>query len=267
MNMKSEPPSGDILGLAPYGEAINTAVEKAGEITKLCVEKSFEAAEKFFSTICGPAASEVGLLMRDSVRVFRAKNLASIADKAKAHVTVTEDGVQLSAPPRLVHELIESGSWCDDDGLQKLWAGLLASSVTPDGKDEFGLIFADILKRITPAEAKVIDYACRDSKKEISEVEEILASWFYVDFSKFASITGISELSQAGFLISHIRALGLFRSADDMFSHIKHVDAKKRVEITPRIHLTPSRLALEFYVRCQGSRKTPREFFNVEPNP
>jgi hypothetical protein len=81
----SEPkPTTDLLGVALYGEAL-----------KIGVQKTFDIAEQFLNDICRPAAGEVGLLLRDHVRAWRAKNLANIASKAKEHVAVTSEGVQL----------------------------------------------------------------------------------------------------------------------------------------------------------------------------
>src|SRR5688572_14259926 len=124
----------DVLGLAPYGEAI-----------KIGVEKSLETAQQILYDICRPAAAEVGLLLRDQFRVFRAKNIAKIANKLPEFVSISADGIQLKAPPRLIAEVIESGSWCEDEQLQNMWAGLIAASCTTEGRDETNLLFTDLL--------------------------------------------------------------------------------------------------------------------------
>src|SRR5688500_7999823 len=93
----------DVFGIQPIAKAVETTVEK-----------TLETAQTFLFELCRPAAAEAGLLLRDKVRVWRAKNLASIANEAKRIIQITSEGVQLQAPPRIVHEVMEHGSWCED---------------------------------------------------------------------------------------------------------------------------------------------------------
>ncbi len=65
---EAKPPVTDLLGLAPYGEAVNTA-------TKVVVD----GAAAFLSRVCLPASEEFGLLLQDQVRHWRAQNIARIA--------------------------------------------------------------------------------------------------------------------------------------------------------------------------------------------
>ena len=64
--------STDLLGLAPYGEAINTVVTK-----------SFEVIEGFLKIVCVPALEELGLLLKDQLRHWRLNNVLRILTKAK----------------------------------------------------------------------------------------------------------------------------------------------------------------------------------------
>ena len=52
-----------MFGLAAYGEALNTLAKGA-----------VDGASAFLSKICLPAAEEFGLLLRDKLSVWRAKN-------------------------------------------------------------------------------------------------------------------------------------------------------------------------------------------------
>lgn len=249
--------------IAPHAGAIKSAVDTAGDVVK----EILKPAVKIFADLCGPPAAQLGLMGADTIAIWRAQNIAAIADMAKPFVTVSEGQVQLKAPPRLLHDIIESGSWCDDPQLQSMWAGLLGSSLTATGKDATTLIFADTLKRLTPIEAKMIDYACRESRKQLSSTGEGMAEWFYVETPKFFHVSGVSNLSEAGYLLGHLASLGLLRSENDpTFTYISEINAKGIATKTDaRINLTPSRLALEFYIRCNGSRASATEFFKIVP--
>jgi hypothetical protein len=58
----------------------------------------------------------------------------------KAIEIIPENGL-FQAHPRVLHEIIENASWVDDEEVQAMWAGLLASSCTEDGKDDKNLIY------------------------------------------------------------------------------------------------------------------------------
>lgn len=259
--MESKQTSIDVLGIAPLGQAINTVAEKAGDIAKLSVEKSFDAAAKFYNDICQPAAAEAGLLLRDKVRIFRAKNLASIAAHAQKHLEMTSEGVQLQAPPRLVAEVIESGSWCGDEELQKLWAGLLASSATQDGKDDTSTIFTNILKQLIPAEAKLVEFACERAVKVLKKEDVVRCVVFGVSMEEIRAITALPDVSAIQLHVGHLHTLGLIVGGGEIGQEIILNHRLPNEEHVP--NLTPQPLALQFYVRCKGSRKTVKEFFNV----
>ena len=89
--------SQDILGVKSFGDAINTA-------TKGLVN----GAGAFLSRICLPASEEFGLFLKDKVSKWSGENALQI----------------------------EKGSWVDDNKVQDMWAGLLASSCNEDGRDE-----------------------------------------------------------------------------------------------------------------------------------
>ena len=139
----------DLLGIKPVADSVNT-------ITKGAVD----GAGAFLSRICLPAAEEFGFLIRDKVSNWRAKNALSVISKAEKKFNKASVSEKSSAHPRLVISIIENGSWPDDDLVQNMWAGLLASSCSPANDDESNLIFVNFLAQMTSSEAKIwITYA------------------------------------------------------------------------------------------------------------
>lgn len=232
--MKPEKPVSDVLGVAPYDEAL-----------KIAVEKTAETAVQFFNAICLPAASEVGLLLRDKVRIWRARNLANIAVKAQPLVTVGADGVQLLAHPRIVAEVVEHGSWCEDEKLQDMWAGLLASSCTKDGKDECNLLFIDLLKRMTTNEARFLHAACERTRGGWGANVELKDS-------EIAELFGTNDTEVVAYQLQHLSSLGLIRGMDDRHAYVSPFHNHPA---------SPKELGLHLYIRCKGSRQSPAEFF------
>lgn len=145
-NDNPEDNSSDIAGIKPVAKAIEAATLK-----------TVDGLGKFFGAICMPAATEFGLLLRDHISAYRHKNLEKIA--AKTQKKIKDQGISASgeANPRLIKEILEEASWCEDDAIQSMWAGLLSvASGTTSAADD-SLIYTDILKRLTPFQAAFLN--------------------------------------------------------------------------------------------------------------
>jgi hypothetical protein len=233
----------DLLGIAPYGEAIRVVAEGGVDFVK-----------GFLTRICYPAAEEVGLAFRDQIRLWRLSNLTKITKTADALLASRNDSGPLRAHPRLVSRIVEDGSWTEDDVVQGLWAGLLASSCTLDGKDESNLLFIDLLSQLTSIEVRILQYACTAAQKGISSGGWIFSAPIRVTLEQLESITGISEKHRLDRELDHLNALGLL--APDAGFQTFGLDALANI--------TPRALALHLYVRCQGDMRAPEEYFGFQ---
>lgn len=241
---KNKEKGGDIFGLAPYGEAINTLAKGA-----------VQGASAFLSRICLPAAEEFGLLLRDRVGVWRGNNAVKIALKAEKTLLKYAQGENLHANPRLVMKVVQDGSWAEDDRIQEMWAGLLASACTEDGKDETNLIFMNILSQITSAQASVLNYACERSAKKVSGAGWIFPAYaLTIELNDLIKITKVSDVHRLDRELDHLRSLGLIGGA--------HVGGF-RIDST-LADITPTPFALQMHVRCQGYKGSPVEYYGVE---
>jgi hypothetical protein len=93
----------------------------------------------------------------------RVANIASIANKAEKRLLEHKYPDQVRAHPRLVGEIVENGSWIEDELVQGMWAGLLASSCSESGDDDSNLIFITLLKGLSKLQARILEYACREA--------------------------------------------------------------------------------------------------------
>jgi Abortive infection alpha len=155
---EDESKSLDIFGLKPYADSV-----------KIATQAAVDGAAAFLSRICLSAAEEFGLLLKDKVSRWRAANAVSIVQKAEKKLNSFPNVEMRHAHPQLVAAVIEHGFWSDDDQVQEMWAGLLASSCTEDGRDDSNLLFISILSQLTRAEATVLNYACKIVEKGISD--------------------------------------------------------------------------------------------------
>lgn len=230
----------DILGTKPIAEAANTTVAK-----------TFDGIEGFLKSVCVPALEEVGLMIKDQFRYWRLKNILKILEKAKGKLNYENEQLQVKADPRVALAIIENGSLIDNDEVQELWAGLFASSCTDSGKDDENLIFVDLLKQLTVPEARIIKYACENSRKAIHSNQLITSEQLIIDRESLIQISGILDIYRLDRELDHLCSLSLITFGGGF--------SLEDGELTADI--SPTTLALNLFVRSQGVNKSLGEFW------
>ena len=232
---------GDLGGLAPVGRAVEASVKKSLE---------------FLERICGPASDELGLLLKEKVHRWRSANTARILEKADAMVADRHPEGGVSAHPRLVALAMNHGSWCDTDEVQRMWAGLLASSCTPDGPDDSSLLFMNLLSQMTASQARVLDYACEQASVEVFPSGLIgTRCALSCPLTRLKEISFVDDVQRLDRELDHLRSLGLVQAGFE------------GTDVTLTAGLTPTALGLQMYVRCHGSGGSPVEYFGLERPP
>ncbi len=228
----------DMLGIKPVADSIN-----------IVTKASVQGASSFLSRICLPAAEEFGLLLQDKISNWRLNNQIRMLQKSeKKYSKFPKQGTY--AHPRLVSSVLNYSSWSDDDTIHDMWAGLLASSCTPDGKDESNLIFINILSQITSLQAKIINHCCESAKKKVSRGGWIISESFFLELDELIKVTEISDFHRLDRELDHLRSLELIERG--FMSDSTLAD------------LTPTSLALQMYTRCQGYFGSPLDYFGIE---
>lgn len=238
----------DVLGLAPYGEALKTVVEK-----------SFEGLYGFLSTTFQPAVEEFGYMMKDKVRYWRLRNALRVMAKAKDRIEFDGKDFQLQANARVGLSIIDESSMVDDDELQNLWAGLFASSCTPDGRDDSNIIFVDILKRLSSVEVRILSYACEHCRKLIYPNQLVVADTLVVDFSELQALSGIDDCSRLDRELDHLSSLSLLVGGDAATDG-GFISTEKELSAD----ITPSALALNLYCKTHSLNQTVSKFWEKE---
>lgn len=232
----------DVLGVKPVGEAI-----------KITVEKSLDGAGAFLGKICLPVAEEVGLFLKDRVHIWRSYNVVNALKKAEKKYKKIHGDDKKEIHPKMLSSIIENVSWADSEEIQDMWAGLLASSCTDDGKDDSNLIFINLLSQLTNSQVKILNFACENSKKTVSE-----GGWIgcfeklYINIDQLFKISQIEDLHRLDRELDYLRDYGLLTLGSGFEPN------------TTTARLQPSPLALHLYVRCQGSMDDAVKYFHKE---
>lgn len=237
--MQEKKSSFDMLGIQPFADAVNTITETATD-----------GVRAFLGRICLPAAEEFGLLLHNKICNWRANNATSVTLKAEAMLKKFPGSEKFRAHPRIVGTLIDQASWCDDDVVQSMWAGLLATSCSDDGSDQSNLLFINTLTQLNTSEVRLLTYACEQSKKEKSNVGWILVrEELKMSLDKLIEISGRVDIHRLDLELDHLRVLGLLWPIGGF--HPESTDAV----------LSPTAFGLQLYVRGQGFIGSPVEYF------
>lgn len=229
----------DILGVKPVADAVSHA-SKA----------TVDGASTFLSRICLPAAEEFGLLLQDKVRAWRAANAIRVVTDAQAMLKKFEPMSDGHAHPRLVASVIEEGSWADDRTLQEMWGGLLASSCSQDGGNDSNLIFIGLLKQLTRVQVRVLRFAVEQAKKGIDSNGLIFVTEpLMIEIPIVLRIAEVDDVHRVDQELDHLRGSELI--AEGFAVGRSQVD------------LTPTALAVNLYVRCQGYRGNAAGYFGI----
>jgi hypothetical protein len=235
----------------------------------------------FFGAICMPAAEEFGLLLRDKVAAYRRRNLEKISEKTQKNIKRQKIQLSGQANPLLIREVLEEASWCEDDSIQSMWAGLLSVAAGNTAKSDDSLIYTDILKRLTPFQARLINEIYLDPRccsvegpignneddvfypqnKLIYSVVEVLKI-YPGDLSEIVPIAYASHEKILNTKDDHVIALSRFRPQIEALRVLELIhDVHFLNNGSEGIYVFPSLKGLDFYMRCLGYSVYPLEAF------
>jgi hypothetical protein len=136
----------------------------AGEIIK---SGAGEKIADLVNKLAGPLAEEVGMMLGDKVKVYRVKNWIKTAEKTERLLRVAKLPAN-AVPPRLFLPIMEAASIEDNETLQDMWAGLLATA--SQDTDTVSPSFVETLKQLTPVEARYLQRLYDDTSSERRKV-------------------------------------------------------------------------------------------------
>jgi hypothetical protein len=138
-------------------------------------DAAFAPVADFIRQLAGPAAEELGLTLRDHVRVFRFERQLRLWSRVKEMVERTGIPPHM-VPLKLLGPVIQSAELEEDDGLQDRWAALLTNAATDGVKVHPA--FIDILRQLTSLDAQFLDRI----SKLASPDDSVVASTFGIEF-------------------------------------------------------------------------------------
>jgi hypothetical protein len=226
---------------------------ETGEILK---SGAIDKAADLLHKLAGPAFEEFGAMLGDRVRVYRLKNLVQVLEKTKeilrdAGLPATE------VPPRLLLPIIEHSSIEDEESLQLLWAGLLATS--SQEKNTVSPSFIDTLKQLTPDEARHFEHVIqtiRQTQRRDINTRTVIPTYAFTE----------SWQAPSGVTADTFERLGLIRRDFDVKIRNKNSlmnppttikQAFDAIDPEMRYRFVLTQYAVRFLEACDGPRPHP----------
>ena len=132
-----------------------------------------------------------------------------------------------------------------------MWAGLLASSCTIDGRDESNLMFIHLLSQLTVSQVRIIDYACKTARIRKFGGGLLFPDTLIRTQDELKALSLIDDLHRLDRELDHLVSIGLL-----LFEHAGFDVRQQGV-----VGLTPSPLALQMYARCNGVAGDPSQYY------
>ena len=126
--------------------------------------KQLEPFKDIIGKILGYPFEEIGGIIGDPIRYLRIKILIILFKKFKKLLKNNNIEPQ-KIPLKILSPLLESASLEEDESLSDRWAELLLSASNPSTSKNVRPAFIEILKTLTPIEAKILDDIYNNSEK------------------------------------------------------------------------------------------------------
>jgi len=191
---------------------------KAG--TQGLVEGFLKPYHDLILSIFGPAADELGLMLKDGVKEFRRRRTLRFFGRTSERVQIARIEPR-AVPLKILLPILENASIEENDDLQDVWASLLANAADPR-PDSLKVLpsFPNILKELTSADVKFLDVLYRRSSElsprpKSGDLESV--TYELEDLFATYSQTGLANRSY------YIRP-----SAEDLSLHLDEVRGDKQ---------------------------------------
>lgn len=133
------------------------------------LSESINKGVDLFHRLTGPVCDDIGAIISDSMKPYRAKNLVRVIQETGR--ILRDAGLPANAvPTRLLFPIADASSIEDNETLQDMWAGLLATA--SQQTDSVSPSFIETLKQMTPDDARHFEVICQDSVKHFNDIRE-----------------------------------------------------------------------------------------------
>jgi len=209
-------------------------------------ELRLTAALGFLRQICPSAVEEIKVTLHQRLSNKRVASAVEIALQAQELLPRCEDRGDKLAHSDMVRRVLENGSWTEDNWIRQWWAGLLASSCSPDGLDTSNTLFIDLLAKLTPVHLRVLSFVCRKEPGQSGAGDPGAKTDLNCTADELIEAVGSHSLARIQQTMGQLSSLGLITESSNP-SYVAVTEKGKT-------RISPTALALKMHARCAGQR-------------
>lgn len=207
----------------------------------------------FLGRICsGGGAEQIGEWVRTRASNHKVLNAVSIALKAARLIGPINNRARIH--PVLALRILELGSGTDEEWLHGFWAGLLITSISPDGTNKTNLEFIELFGQLTSIPTRIFTVVCTKATKVLSDTGEVSARPLDCELEELAATVG-SRGNQIERDLGSLVALQLIENRAASSSALLGAH---------HTHITPTSLGLQLFALCNGHTDLREAYL---PNP
>lgn len=197
----------------------------------------------FLCRLCPSGAEEAIGLLGKKLDGPRTSNALDIALEAEKRIKASPGSEHIHCHPQMVASILQEGSWSNDELMRQLWAGLLVTSCSPEGTDESNQRFVELLVQMTPAQGHILAAGCAKAIELAEGSEDASSHQIVITPEQMIQISGMYDLYRSATDVSYLYNFGLFDKVFDFTTYLPK----------DSFTVTPSKLGLELFRRCQGN--------------
>jgi len=169
------------------------------------IKEATQAAKEFLGELISPALKEGGGVLQDTIKYWRFQNQVNLVLKAKKFLQ--EKGINpRQVLPKTLLPIIEGGSLEENEEMRDKWSAMLAHAADPTSDVIVRPSYPEILKQLSPLEAKILDNFYESIKEKSIEERGKVG----IDGAKVQKVFKISK-DEYDVLIGNLLRLGLIR--------------------------------------------------------
>ncbi len=202
------------------------------------------SALAFIRRIAPASAIEIRRLLREGLSNYRVESAVNIALKAENIAASRPDTYSLKVHPQVALRILEGGSWAEDDWVRLMWAGLLASSLSPDGQDDSNLLLVNSLGQLTTVHFRILTAACTRASQTATGFGWSFSKLSGCTLEEIMKVTGARDKLRIEREIEHLADLGLLehRAQSPFFMEDREAN------------VVPTALGQKLWSSCEGTQ-------------
>jgi hypothetical protein len=201
----------------------------------------------FLRRIAPSAKMEFRRLLREGLSNYRVESAVAITLKAERLAATRPDSMDLKVNPQLALRVLESGSWAEDEWVRQMWAGLLASSLSPNGQDDSNLLLVSSLGQLTTVHFRILTIACARASKMGNGFGWSYSKQSGCTIGEIMKSTGARDKLRIEREVEHLADLGLLERRQQSPFFVEDQEA----------NVVPTALGRKLWSSCEGNPTAP----------